>query len=71
MILHAVIIPPNLLVNIGYGHTGTLFLIAWSQCSADVFKRAGCHLKRAHLVRRTVSQKGTFSAESEPSKGHI
>ena len=50
MILHAVIIPPNLLVNIGYGHTGTLFLIAWSQCSAEVFKRAGCHLKRAHLV---------------------
>ena len=22
-----------------------------SQCSAHVFKRAGCHLKRAHLVR--------------------
>ena len=21
------------------------------QCSAQVFKRAGCHLKRAHLVR--------------------
>ena len=30
------------------------------QCSAQVFKRAGCHLKRAHLV----------SAVNGPSKGH-
>ena len=22
-----------------------------TQCSAQVFKRAGCHLKRAHLAR--------------------
>ena len=33
-----------------------------SQCSAQVFKRAGCHLKRAHLARWTDRQKGTISA---------
>ena len=32
------------------------------QCSAQVFKRAWCHLKRAHLVRWTDRQKGTISA---------
>ena len=32
------------------------------QCSAQVFKRAGCHLKRAHLARWTDRQKGTISA---------
>ena len=34
----------------------------WIQCSAQVFKRAGCHLKRAHLARGTDRQKGTISA---------
>ena len=31
------------------------------QCSAQVFKRAGCHSKRAHLVRWADRQKGTIS----------
>ena len=39
------------------------------QCSAQVFKRAGCHLKRAHLVRWADRQKGTISAVNW-RKGH-
>ena len=40
-------------------------------CSAQVYKRAGCHLKRAHLVRWADGQKGTVSAvnwRKAPSK---
>ena len=32
------------------------------QCSVQVFKRAGCHLKRAHLVRCAACRKGTIIA---------
>ena len=32
------------------------------QCSAQVFKRAGCHLKRAHLARWTDRQKDSQKA---------
>ena len=30
---------------------GTPQMAVDKQCSAQVFKRAGCHLKRAHLAR--------------------
>ena len=35
---------------------------SYSQCSAQVFRRAECHLKRAHLARWTDRQKGTICA---------
>ena len=50
--------------DISFGFSRTLFALALLvttmasfpvsiayQCSAQVFKRAGCHLKRGHLVR--------------------
>ena len=33
-----------------YGR-GIVQIVLELQCSAQVFKRAGCHLKRAHLAR--------------------
>ena len=40
------------------------------QCSAQVFKRAGCHLKR-HFSAVNGPSKGHFSAVNGPSKGHF
>ena len=42
-----------------------------NQCSAQVFKRAGCHLKRAHLVWWTDHQKGTISAVNWRKRAHL
>ena len=42
-----------------------------SQCSAHVFKRAGCHLKRAHLARWTDCQKGTLARWTDCQKGTL
>ena len=42
--------------------------VHYVQCSAQDYKRAGCHLKRAHLVLLTNCQKGTISAALELKK---
>ncbi len=39
----------------------SILMCILTQCSAQVFKRAGCHLERAHLARWTDRQKGTIS----------
>ena len=49
---------------------GKVYKTVVSQCSAQVFKRAGCHLKR-HFSAVNGPSKGHFSAVNGPSKGHF
>ena len=44
--------------------------IHW-QCSAQVFKRAGCHLKRAHLARWTTIKGAPLARWTDHQKGKI
>ena len=41
------------------------------QCSAQVFKRAGCHLKKGTLAQRTDRQKGTLARWTDRQKGTL